>query len=168
MGGLLFSTVEGDNTEDHTYIPDFNLGLFTATEIFPPLGFRLELYYAGLGAGFAGVADSKLHFNYLVLPGLLTYEFRPGFTLALGPYFGFLLNARDRGDDYETNITDQISRLDIGAKIGVYYQISPVLNLSLSYQRGFMNTQSGERVSALKQYNQCVMFTTSINITRKR
>jgi len=166
MGGLLFSTVEGDNTEEHTYIPDFNAGLYATTDIFPPLGFRLEFYYAGLGAGFAGVTDSKLHFNYLVLPALLTYQFAPDFTLGVGPYFGYLINARDHGDDYDEDITDLLARLDIGAKIGVYFQISPVVNLSVSFQRGFINTQSGERVSTLKQYNQCVMFTTSFNVTR--
>lgn len=165
-GGFLFSTVEGDGTDDHTYIPNFNFGVFTATEIFFPLGFRVELYYAGLGVGYASVADSKLRFNYLVLPGLFTYEFRPDFSLVLGPYFGYLLSAQDRGDDYKSDITDQIARLDIGVKIGVYYQVSPVLDLAVSFQRGFINTQSGERVSALKHYNQCVMFTTSMNISR--
>ena len=116
--------------------------------------------------GLCGLGDSKLHFNYLVLPALLTYEFRPGMTFGLGPYFGYLINARDAGDDYEEDITELLSRLDIGVKTGVYFQVSPVLNLSVSFQRGFINTQSGERVSTLKQYNQSVMFTTSINLTR--
>ena len=164
-GGLLFTTIEGDMTEDNTYTANFNIGVFAARDIFPPLGLRVELYYAGLGTGFASVSDSKLRFNYIVLPALFTYNFRPNFTLGLGPYLGFLVNARDRGDDYEADITDSVSGLDVGAKIGVYFDASQTVNLAVLFQRGFINTQDGERVSTLKRYNQCVMFTVSLNIS---
>ncbi len=166
MGGFLFSTIEGDLTEQHSYVGDFCAGVYGTVQMFPPLGLMIELYYAGLGTGFVSIGDSKLHLNYLVLPVLLTYEFRPKFTTGLGPYFGFLLNARDQGDDFEENITDLISGLDVGVKIGVYFQVSEVLNLGVSFNRGFINTQSGERVSTFKQYNQSVMFTTSVNLTK--
>jgi len=166
LGGFLFSTIEGDLTEQHSYIGDFSAGVYGTVQMFPPLGLMIELYYAGLGTGFASIGDSKLHLNYLVLPVLLTYEFRPKFTTGLGPYFGFLLNARDQGDDFEENITDLISGLDVGVKIGVYFQVSEVLNLGVSFNRGFINTQSGERVSTFKQYNQSVMFNTSVNLTK--
>lgn len=166
LGGFLFSTIEGDLTEQHSYIGDFSAGVYGTVQMFPPLGLMIELYYAGLGTGFASIGDSKLHLNYLVLPVLLTYEFRPKFTTGLGPYFGFLLNARDQGDDFEENITDLISRLDVGVKIGVYFQVSEVLNLGVSFNRGFINTQSGDRVSTFKQYNQSIMFTTSVNLTK--
>jgi len=166
MGGFLFSTIEGDLTEQHSYVGDFCAGVYGTVRMFPPLGLMIELYYAGLGTGFASIGDSKLHLNYLVLPVLLTYEFRPKFTTGLGPYFGFLLNARDQGDDFEENITDLISGLDVGVKIGVYFQVSEVLNLGVSFNRGFINTQSGERVSTFKQYNQSVMFNTSVNLTK--
>lgn len=166
MGGFLFSTIEGDLTDQHSYIGDFSAGAYGSVQIFPPLGLMIELYYAGLGTGFASIGDSKLHFNYLVLPVLFTYEFRPKFTTGLGPYFGILLNARDQGDDFEENITDLITGLDVGVKIGVFYQVSEVINLGVSFNRGFINTQSGERVSTFKQYNQSIMFTTSINLTR--
>lgn len=166
MGGFLFSTIEGDLTEQHSYVGNFCAGVYGTVQMFPPLGVMIELYYAGLGTGFVSIGDSKLHLNYLVLPVLLTYEFRPKFTTGLGPYFGFLLNARDQGDDFEENITDLISRLDVGVKIGVYFQVSEVLNLGVSFNRGFINTQSGDRVSTFKQYNQSVMFTTSINLTK--
>ncbi len=166
LGGFLFSTIEGDLTEQHSYIGDFSAGVYGTVQMFPPLGLMIELYYAGLGTGFASIGDSKLHLNYLVLPVLLTYEFRPKFTTGLGPYFGFLLNARDQGDDFEENITDLISGLDVGVKIGVYFQVSEVLNLGVSFNRGFINTQSGDRVSTFKQYNQSIMFTTSVNLTK--
>lgn len=166
LGGFLFSTIEGDLTEQHSYVGDFCAGVYGTVQMFPPLGLMIELYYAGLGTGFASIGDSKLHLNYLVLPVLLTYEFRPKFTTGLGPYFGFLLNARDQGDDFEENITDLISRLDVGVKIGVYFQVSEVLNLGVSFNRGFINTQSGDRVSTFKQYNQSIMFTTSVNLTK--
>lgn len=164
-GGLLFSTIEGDLNQDNSYTPDFHAGIYGITEIFSPLGIRLELYYAGLGTGYVSVSDSKLHLNYLITPILITYEIRSGISLGLGPYFGYLLSARQEGDDYVDNITDLISSLDVGGKIGVYFQMGRSVNLSVAFQRGFINTQDGERVSNLKQYNQCVMFTTSVNIS---
>jgi hypothetical protein len=164
MGGLHFSTIEGD-LSDQTYIPDFHAGVYTETDIFPPLGFRVELYYAGLGTGFASVADSRLKLNYLVLPGMFTYEFRPGITFLLGPYIGYLMKANDKGDDYKEDITESLARIDVGIKIGVYFQVSPVVNLGVAFHRGFINTQSGGRVSTLKQYNQAIIFTTSFNMT---
>ena len=164
MGGLHFSTIEGD-LSDQTYIPDFHAGVYGETDIFPPLGFRVELYYASLGTGFASVADSRLKLNYLVLPGMFTYEFRPGMSFLLGPYIGYLIKANDKGDDYKEDITESLARVDVGIKIGVYFQVSPVVNLGVAFHRGFINTQSGGRVSTLKQYNQAVMFTTSFKIT---
>ena len=166
VGGLQFSTIEGDLTDDHSYIPGFHAGVFGTMEIFSPLGLKVELYYAGLGTGFVSFSDSELHLNYLVLPIMFTYEFRPGFTLGIGPYFGFLLNARDKGDDFEEDITDLIAGLDVGVKVGIYYQLSNVVNLGVSFNRGFINTQSGGRNSSFKQYNQSILVTTAVNLSR--
>jgi hypothetical protein len=165
-GGLLFSTIEGDLTETHSYVVGFSAGMYGITEIFYPLGLMVELYYAGLGTGFASIGDSKLHFNYLVLPVMFTYQFRPKFTLAVGPYFGFLLSAKDEGDDFKEDISELVNGLDVGVKIGIFYHLSEVVDFGVSFTRGFINTQSGDRVSEFKQYNQSVMFTTSINLTK--
>lgn len=164
IGGLHFSTIEGDLL-DQTYIPYFHAGAFAQTDIFPPLGFRVELYYAGLGTGFAGVADSRLQLNYLVLPAMFSYEFRRGITFIVGPYLAYLIQASDKGDDYQEEITESLARLDVGIKLGVNFQVSTVVNFGVTFHRGFINTQSGGRVSTLKQYNQAVMFSTSISIT---
>ena len=165
-GGFQFSTVAGDKTNSHSYIPGFHAGVFGAVEIFSPLGLMIELYYVGLGTGFASFSDSELHFNYLVLPVMFTYDFRPGFSMGIGPYFGFLLSASDKGDDFEEDISDLIAGLDIGVKLGFYYQISKVVNLGVSFNRGFINTQNGSRNSSFKQYNQSILLTTAINLSR--
>jgi hypothetical protein len=166
LGGFQFSTIEGDLTEDHSYIGDFSAGVYAWVLLFPPLGLMTELYYAGLGTGFVTIGDSKLHLDYLVLPVMFTYEFKPKLNLGLGPYFGFLLKARDQGDDFEEIITDLISGLDVGVKLGVYYQVTEVINLGFTFNRGFINTQSGGRMGRFKQYNQSIMFTTSVNLTK--
>jgi len=165
-GGFQFSTIEGDITDDYSYIPGFHAGVYGAMEIFFPLGLMVELYYAGLGTGFASFSDSELHLNYLVLPVMFTYDFRPGFKMGIGPYFGLLLSARDKGDDFEESITDLIAGLDVGVKLGLYYQLSNVINLGVSFNRGFINTQSGGRNSSFKQYNQSILFTTGVNLSR--
>jgi hypothetical protein len=164
LGGVLFSTIEGDNTEDHSYLVTFTGGLYGTTTIFEPLGIMVELYYASMGTGFASVADSKRHLNYLVLPIMFSYEFKPGMFLGLGPYFGFLLSAKDEGDDFKESITDLITQLDVGAKIGVYFQISQNVQLAVAFNRGFIDTQRGG-IGGYKHFNQSVMFTTSINLT---
>lgn len=165
-GGFQFSTIEGDITDGHSYIPGFHAGIYGAVEIFSPLGLMVELYYAGLGTGFASFSDSELHLNYLVLPVMFTYDFRPGFSLGIGPYFGFLLSASDKGDDFEEDITDLIAGLDVGVKLGIYYQLGKVVNLGVSFNRGFINTQSGGRNSSFKQYNQSILLTTAVNLSR--
>jgi hypothetical protein len=165
MGGLLFSTVEGDLTETHTYIPDFHAGVFGNVELFYPLGLRVEMYYVGLGTGFVSLGDSKLHFNYLTVPAMFTYQFRPLFQLEVGPYIGVLLNAKDQGDDFKEDITDLVNWLDVGVKIGIRYELSQVVDIGVYFNRGFINTQRGDRVSQFKQYNQCIMFTTCVSIT---
>ena len=166
IGGLLFSTIEGDLTEDHSYIPDFNAGVYGSFEIFYPLGLRMELYYVGLGTGFASIGDSKLHFNYLSVPVMFTYQFRPQFLLEVGPYIGILLNAQDQGDDFKEDITDLVNWLDVGVKVGIRYELSQMVDIGVYFTRGFINTQRGERVSQFKQYNQSVMFSTSINLSQ--
>lgn len=164
MGGFLFSTIEGDQTEDHSYLANFSGGFYGSTMIFPPLGLTLELYYARMGTGFVSIADTKRHMNYLVLPILLDYEFRPGISLGVGPYFGFLLNAKDVGDDFTDDITDLLARLDVGVKIGVYFKISTKVGLGVTFNRGFINTQRGGRVGTFKHYNQAIMFTGSYRL----
>lgn len=166
VGGLQFSTIEGDLTDDHSYIPGFHAGVYGTVEIFSPLGLMIELYFAGLGTGFASFSDSELHLNYLVLPVMFTYDFRPGFSMEIGPYFGFLLSARDKGDDFEEDISDLIAGLDVGVKLGIYYQLSKVVNLGVSFNRGFINTQSGGRNSSFKQFNQSILLTTAVNLSR--
>lgn len=165
IGGFLFSTIEGDLTEDHSYLANFSAGLYGTTSLFPPLGLVVELYYARMGTGFASIADSKRHLNYLVLPVMFSYEFNPGMSLGIGPYFGYLLSAQDQGDDFTEDITDLIARLDVGVKIGVYFQVSRAMELAVSFNRGFINTQRGGRTGTFKHYNQSIMFTTSLNLT---
>jgi len=166
FGGLLFSKIGGDLTESHSYKPGFGAGFSGSVEIFHPLGLMVELYYAGLGTGFASIGDNKLNFNYLVLPIMFTHEFRPQLSFAVGPYFGYLAKAFEKGDDFEDDVTNLINRLDVGVKLGLYYQASRSVDLGISFKRGFINTQRGERVSSFKQYNLCLMFTTSVNLSR--
>lgn len=164
LGGFLFSTIEGEFTENHSYIGNFSGGVYGSTGLFPPLDIRLELYYASIGTGFASVADSKRHLNYLILPILLDYQFKPAVSLGLGPYFGFLINAKDEGDDFTEDITDLIARLDVGVKIGVFFHVSKKLDLGVTFNRGFINTQRGGRAGTIKHYNQSIMFTLGLDL----
>ena len=96
---------------------------------------------------------------------MFTYQFRPQFLLEVGPYIGVLLTAKDQGDDFKEDITDLVNWLDVGVKIGVRYELSQMVDIGAYFTRGFINTQRGERVSQFKQYNQSVMFTTSVNLS---
>lgn len=99
-----------------------------------------ELFYIGLGSKWAsGSSDGSTRLGYIMLPIMLMYAITSNFMVGLGPYFAFLLSAKDKGDNFEQDIDDFVKGFDFGVKLGVYYKVSQYLTLGLSYFHGLSN-----------------------------
>ena len=121
-----------------------------------------QLYYAGFGASVdESSIDQKLKLGYLVLPILVVYAITSQFRVGLGPYFGFLLSAKDKADDFDEDVKDFVSGFDFGVKLSVMYQVSSYLAFSLSFNRGFANIQGS---GSFDQFNQAFMISACYNL----
>ena len=125
-----------------------------------------ELFYIGLGSKFSsGSFSSTLRLGYIMLPIMLMYAVTAKFMVGLGPYIGFLLSAKEKGDGFDDDVKDFVKGIDFGLKLGVYYQISTYLTLGLGYMHGFTNINdfSGQS-EEYKDFNRVIMITACLNL----
>ena len=120
-----------------------------------------ELYYTGKGTDFKDF-DNKLKLGYIMLPIVLLYHINTQFMVGLGPYFGFLLSAKDKNDDGSEDVKDNVSGFDFGMKISALYRATSFLTVSLAFSKGFSNIQSS---GSSDQFNQAFMLAVYYNLT---
>lgn len=118
-----------------------------------------ELLYSGMGFGYSG---SKVTFDYLSVPVLAKFTGASGFGIYAGPQIGFLLSAKDDGDDIKENIKST----DFSGVFGADYTLSNGINFAARYQLGFSNfIKEGDPGEAAK--NNAFTFTIGYVFKRK-
>ncbi|HET6996073.1 MAG TPA: porin family protein [Chitinophagaceae bacterium] len=117
-GGVNVASVHSDNNTDYNSVTSFHAGGLAHIHVSPHLAVQPELFYSGEGAEFGG---SKVKFGYLNLPVLAQYMIGNGFRLQTGPQIGFLLSAKQKSGESETDIKDNYKGVDFGWAIGASY-----------------------------------------------
>jgi opacity protein-like surface antigen len=96
---------------------------------------------------------TNVNLNYLTIPVMANWHFGNdrNWYLNFGPYFGFLLNARET--EFDTDITDYFNTNDFGLAIGIGLKIpvSKKLKIFFEYegQGGFNDVLKESQYSAL-------------------
>jgi hypothetical protein len=99
----------------------------------------------------------KITSNYIQLPLLLKYQFARGISVLIGPYFSYLLSAKNDSSSFISfkdsanspnsaatdstgsatlNILNSMNKLDIGAALGFSYETSKGLGFEIRYSFG--------------------------------
>jgi opacity protein-like surface antigen len=128
---LNVATLTGD-VEDASSLIGFQVGAFAEIKVSEKFAVQPELMYSAQGASF-DYGDSQL--GYLNIPVMAKYYVAKSFSLEAGPQIGFLLSAKDDGDD----IKDDLSSTDFGFNFGAGYDFTENLSAGLRYNLGLTN-----------------------------
>jgi len=143
LGSNYSSISEANNGER---LLGLSAGIFANYSINEKIGLNLKALYSQMGIA-SSISDDNLRLNYLQIPltgvyyfGQIGDKFRP--KVFLGPYVGFLLNAKN-GD---IDIKDSFNSIDLGGQIGLGFNYSLKnsrwLNVDLGYSTAFTNVYS--------------------------
>jgi outer membrane protein W len=139
----------GANFANISDIPDskvktgLNAGLFLNYSVNENLGLGIKAMYSQLGAkDVSGTGETHLNYVQIPLSGIYYFGER-GNTIRpkvfLGPYVGFLLNARDQnGNDIKSpSGQDFFNKTDVGGQVGLGFNYS-LANLSwINFDAGY-------------------------------
>ncbi|PZX92907.1 PorT family protein [Flavobacterium aquariorum] len=128
---LNVATLTGD-VEDASSLVGFQVGGFAEIKVSEKFAVQPELMFSTQGASFDGF-DSKL--NYLNIPVMAKFYVAKSFSLEAGPQIGFLLSAKEDGEDFK----DFASSTDFGLNLGAGYDFTENLSAGLRYNIGLSN-----------------------------
>jgi hypothetical protein len=136
-GGLNLTSFSGGNYYDAKSLVGFQVGGFAEIKIIERLSIQPEVLFSTQGAkldgGSFGDFDSKL--NYINIPVLAKFYITKQFTVEAGPQIGFLVSAKNDGNDAK----DNFKSVDTGFNFGVGYNFTDNLGVGLRYTVGLAN-----------------------------
>lgn len=139
-GGLNFSLITGDDTDNFDGRVAFHVGGVVEFPISEKFSVQPELLYSAQGdkGNFDGM-DVEFNLDYLNVPVVAKYYVSEGFSLEAGPQLGFLLSAKAEGGGVSIDIKDVIKSMDFGFDFGLGYKLDNGLNFSGRYYVGVSN-----------------------------
>ncbi len=161
---LVLSTIGGDFSDDNSFKANFMFGVFGLYALTTQLCLLASINYIGLGTSFDSVDDASLNLGYLMVPILLMYTITTQLKFGLGPYFGFLLSAKSKFGDFDTDVKDFINGFDFGIKVALLYEVSQQLALSIGYLHGLSSLDDSNDTSSSDEYNRAFMVAAYLNL----
>ncbi|NNE03271.1 MAG: PorT family protein, partial [Eudoraea sp.] len=145
--GPTFATLTGDDTDNLDAKIGFFFGGLAELEVTDMFSVQPELLFSSQGTKYSESDgfDGKLKFNYLNLPVMAKVYVSDGFFFEAGPQLGYLLSAKDEyespGLSGEDDLKDEgfVKDIDVGANIGLGYQLDSGLNIGARYNFGLTN-----------------------------
>ncbi|MEJ2113202.1 MAG: porin family protein [Flavobacteriaceae bacterium] len=139
-GGLNFSMITGDDTDDFDGKFGFHVGGLVEFPISEQFSIQPEIMYSAQGDKMSvDGMDVKLKMDYLTVPVMAKYYVSEGFSLEAGPQLGFLLSAKVEGGGVSVDIKDIIKSIDFGLGFGLGYKLDNGLNFAGRYYVGLSN-----------------------------
>ncbi|MEN2402940.1 porin family protein [Flavobacterium sp. MC2016-06] len=133
-GGLNLTTFAGGNYWDAKSLVGFHVGGFAEIKVIERLAIQPELLFSTQGAKLDNLdINSKL--NYLNIPVLAKFFITKQFTVEAGPQIGFLLSAKNDGEDAK----DAFKSTDFGFNFGAGYNFTDNVSVGLRYTVGLSN-----------------------------
>lgn len=146
-GGVNFSTLYTENSDNSKMLTGFNVGLFAKLPVTKNIALQPEFYYTTKGSEvtynnlFAN-GTARFNVNYLEVPLLLMMNITQNFNVHVGPYAGYMVSGKATNKsnvtlfDYENVLnTSDYNRFDAGLAAGVGIDVG-ALNLGARYSYG--------------------------------
>lgn len=134
--------------EDVKSLTGFHIGGFTELKVAKKFAIQPEFLFSTQGTtieGFNGNSNSSIKLNYLNIPVLGKYYITDAFTVEAGPQIGFLLSAKNKGEDDH----DYYKTLDFGLNVGCGYGFTDNISLGVRYTFGLTNVADNSELSTV-------------------
>lgn len=128
----LYGDYDGDDSGVTSLI---NFGVMAEIPINKKFSFQPEIMYSMQGFSTGNGNDDLVNLNYLNVPLMGKYYVTKGFSIEAGPQIGFLLSAKNDGNDVKNNF----KTLDFGVNFGLGYKLKNGLNFGARYNLGIAN-----------------------------
>lgn len=156
-GGLNLYNIQNDNDAKYDTKTGFHLGMLLHFHVASHFAIQPELLYSAQGAKYnTGIGDINLKLEYANVPFMFQYMFDNGFRLEAGPQIGFLTNAKSEFNGSDSDVKDDIKKVDfaIGAGVG-YINPSSGWGVDARYNHGVSNINENGSVNS---YNRGFQF----------
>jgi hypothetical protein len=133
-------TVDGDSESGDMKI-GFHVGGFANIPLGETFAFQPELVFSQEGAKqeIQGIdEDAKVNLSYLNVPLLLQYN-ASGFFAETGPQVGFLIGAKAKFDDEDTDVKDDFETINLSWAVGLGFKSASGLGFGARYNLGLSN-----------------------------
>jgi hypothetical protein len=130
--GVNFASLGGDDSDGLDGLTSFHVGGVVNIGVSEKFSVQPELLYSAQGASYDG-GDLKL--DYLNVPVLAKFMVAEGFSIEVGPQVGFILSAKDDGED----VKDFLKSTDFSGAVGLAYEMATGLNFAARYTLGLGN-----------------------------
>lgn len=155
--GANFASFGGDETDDFGTRTSFHFGVTAGISVSDKFSVQPELVYSSQGVSFDFDGfDGDVKLDYLNLPIMAQFQVADGFSIEVGPQFGFLMSAKVEAEGEEEDIKDELKGLDLAAGIGVNYAMASGLNFGARYNLGLSNVNDGEGSDDIKNQNNVI------------
>lgn len=153
--GANISSISKDGFENSKSKVGFYGGLFMNAPLSEQFSIQPEVLYSQQGAevkktytalGNTTTIDGKLNLDYITVPVMFQFKATPEFYIEAGPEFGFLVNAKQKGDIKVNGNTltsnsydakDNYNSFNMGAALGVGFNITENFGVNARYVAGF-------------------------------
>lgn len=161
--GINVSSISKDGYDDAKSKVGFAGGAFVNIPVSEQFSVQPEVLYSQLGSKltksasttilgntYTAKSTAKMNLDYITVPVMLQFRATPQFYLEAGPEFGFLVSAKakDINTTYVNNsqpnenissqdVKDYHSGFNMGAALGLGYDITPNFGINARYVAGF-------------------------------
>ncbi len=113
-GGVNLYNIHNDNDVKNDPIIGFHLDLIGHIHLSDYFAVQPEIVYSAQGAKHkADNVTTNYNLSYINIPVLFQYMFDNGLRLQAGPQVGFLIGAKSKTGDVETDIKTDLSPIDL-------------------------------------------------------
>ena len=149
-GGLNFYNVENDNNVKYDTKTSFHLGMLLHIHVASHFALQPELLYSAQGAKYnTGLGDFNLKLEYANVPVMFQYMFDNGFRLEAGPQIGFLTNAKSEFNGSDSDVKNNMKKIDFGIGAGIGYINPPTgFGVDARYNYGLSNINDSGTVNS--------------------
>ncbi|MPS72024.1 MAG: PorT family protein [Chryseobacterium sp.] len=170
--GINVASISKDGYDDAKSKVGFAGGAFVNIPVSEQFSIQPEVMYSQMGSKvtnkysttflgntYEARSTAKLNLDYITVPIMFQFRATPAFYIEAGPEFGFLTSAKAKDinttyvngspDDSSTNtsedLKDYYSGFNMGAALGLGYDITPNFGINARYVAGFTDINKKDR-----------------------
>ncbi|MET0945252.1 MAG: porin family protein [Flavobacterium sp.] len=146
--GVNFANLGGD--ADGSSLTGFHVGGLAEIKLSDKFAIQPEILYSAQGSDFSEDGfDDELKISYLNVPVMAKYYVIDKLSIEAGPQVGFLLSAKEEGEDAK----DFLNSVDFGVNFGAGYDFTENFFAGVRYNVGLSNVADTEDSDDFKMNN---------------